>query len=61
METLKNLGTVLPLCDLVAIYDNTTAFRRFAIYKKGECVRQSSNIPDWYKNSILENEKIMHL
>mgnify|MGYP005789742297 CR=1 FL=1 len=32
-ESLINLGKVLPLCDLAAIYDNTSRFRRFAIFK----------------------------
>lgn len=48
VETLKNLKLVLPQCDLAAIYDNTESFRRFAIYKDGECVRLSKQIPEWY-------------
>ena len=37
-ENLINLGKVLPLCDLAAIYDNTSRFRRFAIFKKGNLI-----------------------
>lgn len=48
-ESLKNLHKVINLCDLVALYDNTDSFRRFAIYKSGELVRLSKNIPEWYK------------
>jgi predicted ABC-type ATPase len=50
VETLKNLKLLLPDCDLAAIYDNTNQFRRFAIYKCGECMRLSRNIPRWYQN-----------
>lgn len=48
VETLKNLEVVLPQCDLAAIYDNTNGFRRFAIFKNGKCMGESSNIPEWY-------------
>ena len=48
VESMKKLKMVLPVCDVVAIYDNTDAFRRFAIYKNGVCVRASSHIPNWY-------------
>ena len=48
-ESLKNLKTVIGLCDLAALYDNTTEFRRFAIYRNGEAVRVSHNLPVWYQ------------
>lgn len=47
-ESLSNLHKIIGLCDLAALYDNTNEFRRFAIYKSGEIVRLSKNIPDWY-------------
>jgi len=53
VETLKNLKEVLPKCDLVAIYDNTDNFRRFAIFKNGVCMRKSSRIPEWYDKLSL--------
>ena len=49
MESLKNLKKVIRLCDLTALYDNTIEFRRFAIYKNGEVIRISKNIPEWYQ------------
>ena len=52
-ETFKNLDIVLPVCDLVAFYDNTIVFRRFAIYKNGYSVRVSQNVPQWYRNQFL--------
>ena len=42
----------LPECDLAAFYDNTIEFRRFAIYKNGEPVRVSHEIPFWYEKFI---------
>lgn len=47
-ESLKNLHEIIDLCDLAALYDNTNEFRRFAIYKNGEIVRLSKNVPEWY-------------
>lgn len=47
-ESLSNLHKIIGLCDLAALYDNTTDFRRFAIYKSGEIVRLSKNIPQWF-------------
>lgn len=49
VHTFHNLKLVLPKCDLVAFYDNTIEFRRFAIYKNGNLVRLSHNTPIWYK------------
>ena len=48
-ETLEKLKEVLPVCDLVAIYDNSFDIRRFAIYKQGVCVKISKNVPRWFK------------
>lgn len=46
--------SVLPQCDLAAIYDNTEEFRRFAIYMNGKCMRISSSVPKWYQNVLKE-------
>lgn len=56
IETFDNLKTVLPECDLVAFYDNTIEFRRFAIYKHGKPIRVSQEIPLWYEK-FIENVK----
>lgn len=48
IETFRNLNNIMPLCDLVALYDNTTEFRRFAIYKNDKLIRLSDNVPNWY-------------
>lgn len=53
-ETLKNMKLVIPQCDLVAVYDNTEAFKRFAIFKGGKCVRISHRVPEWYQCIMKE-------
>ena len=47
-ETFKQLNTLLKECNLIAFYDNTESFRRFAICKNGELVRVSKNVPEWF-------------
>lgn len=49
VESLENLKKVIGLCDLAALYDNTTEFRRFAIYKNGRAVKVSHDVPSWYQ------------
>lgn len=49
VESLRNLKKAIKMCDLVALYDNTIEFRRFAIYKDGEIIRLSKNLPEWYQ------------
>ena len=56
VDTFYNLRLVLPECDLAAFYDNTIEFRRFAIYKEGNLVRVSHNVPLWYKRFIEDME-----
>ena len=53
-ESLINLGKVLPLYDLAAIYDNTSRFRRFAIFKKGNLIVLSKQSPAWYQKVQIE-------
>jgi len=48
VESKQNLKYIIPKCDLAVIYDNTDSFRRFALYKRGELIRISSRVPDWY-------------
>lgn len=52
VNTFDNLKLILPECDLTAFYDNTLEFRRFAIYKNGNPVRVSHNVPIWYKRFV---------
>ena len=48
-QSLKAFWEILPLCNLVAVYDNSETFRRFAIYKDGKLVRLSHNVPQWFE------------
>lgn len=52
-ESFKNLALIIPKCDLVALYDNTNQFRRFAIIKQGSVVVMSRNVPHWYKSRFI--------
>ena len=47
-QSFENLKLIIPLCSLVALYDNTMNFRRFAIYKSGKLARLSQNVPLWW-------------
>lgn len=47
-ETFKQLNILLKECNLIAFYDNTESFRRFAICKNGELVRVSKKVPKWF-------------
>jgi Uncharacterized protein conserved in bacteria len=53
-KSFKNLTKILSQCDWVVLYDNTKEFRRFAIYRQGEILRLSGNIPIWYKERFLD-------
>ena len=48
VETFQQLNSILKECNLVACYDNTESFRRFAICKNGKLVRISHNVPEWF-------------
>lgn len=50
IESNNNFSKVIGECDLIAVYDNTEEFRRFAIYKDGKCVRISSKVPAWFSH-----------
>jgi len=47
-QSLKNFWEIMPMCNLVAVYDNTDSIRRFAIYKDGVLVRKSHRVPEWF-------------
>lgn len=55
-ESFKNLAVIIPLCDLVALYDNTNQFRRFAILKQGNIVVLSKDIPNWYMSRFVDEQ-----
>lgn len=56
IETFQQLNLILDVCDLIAFYDNTESFRRFAICRKGKLVRISHNIPVWFSKVNIDNK-----
>ena len=48
VETFQQLNSILKECNLIAFYDNTESFRRFAICKSGKLVRISHKVPRWF-------------
>ena len=52
-ETFERLNSILKECNLIAFYDNTESFRRFAICKNGELVRISHNVPKWFSKVLV--------
>ena len=57
-ESFNGLKEAIPLCNLVAMYDNTKEFRRFAIYRDGVLVRKSHEIPQWFSQRFLRSTSI---
>ncbi len=55
-ETFQQLNSILKECNLIAFYDNTVSFRRFAICKNGELVRISQNVPTWFSKVEIEHK-----
>ena len=58
-ETFTRLNSILKECNLIAFYDNTESFRRFAICKNGELVRISRNIPEWFLKVQVDKELLV--
>ena len=54
IETFEQLNLILKECNLIAFYDNTENFRRFAICKNGKLVRVSHNVPKWFPKIKFE-------
>lgn len=55
-ETFQQLNSILKECNLIAFYDNTEIFRRFAICKNGELVRISQSVPAWFSKVEIERK-----
>lgn len=48
VESLAKLKSIVNICDLAVLYDNTDMFRQFAVLEKGERKYWSDLIPGWY-------------
>ena len=51
-ESLQNLKKVLPLCDLVVLYDNTDILVNIADFENGVCTRKVSKLPKWVEDIL---------
>ena len=51
-ESPLQLKAVLPICDLVVLYDNTEKFGRIADFENGICTRKVSKLPLWVKDIL---------
>jgi len=56
-NSFENIGKVLPFCDVVVVYDNTTAMEIVAKFVGGNLVYKAKAIPSW----ITDNEEFNDL
>ena len=47
-ESLRNLKTVLPLCDVATVYDNSNKLTLLSVFRKGICEWRTITPPPWY-------------
>ncbi|MGN0402077.1 MAG: zeta toxin family protein [Acetatifactor sp.] len=52
IESFEQLNRVKEKCDLVVLYDNTEAFKRFAIYQNGSLYGKTESIPMWFEKYV---------
>lgn len=52
IESFKRLKDIINICDSLIMYDNTSEFKRFAVYKEGKLIRLSDNEPMWYNEYV---------
>ena len=55
-ESFMQLKEIISQIDLLALYDNTVSFHRFAIYRNGKIVKKSHNCPEWFYKYVFEQE-----
>lgn len=51
-ESLQNLKKVVPLCDLLVLYDNTNLLVNIADFENGICTRKVSKLPKWVEDVL---------
>ena len=57
-ESFEHLNKVLCECNIAVLYDNTDAFKRFAIYKNGVLLSRTDEVPEWYKKYIRQDDMV---
>ena len=48
-ESLRALKELIPLCDIVRVYDNSEFFHIVAFFSNGECLYKAKPLPEWCK------------
>jgi predicted ABC-type ATPase len=51
-ESILNLKSIIDVCDVVRVYDNTRSFRKVASFCFGKCIDASEDIPKWLKEFL---------
>mgnify|MGYP004717172723 FL=1 len=51
-NSFYNLSKVIEKCNLLVLYDNSIAFKQFAIYKNGKIVYLLEDYPKWFKRFL---------
>ena len=56
-QSFENLKSILSICDIVVLYDNTKSFCPVATFYNGNCKGHTKEIPEWAKQFISQEEK----
>lgn len=51
-DSLRNLNTVIEMCDEINVYDNTEVLREIIYLKQGKIIWIDKNIPNWTNNIL---------
>lgn len=51
-DSLRNLNTVIEMCDEINVYDNTEVLREIIYLKQGKIIWINKNIPNWTNNIL---------
>ena len=46
-ESLNQLKFIMPLCDILELYDNTEVFAKAARFEQGICIEAKAKLPIW--------------
>lgn len=55
-ESIENLKTLLPICDIVEIYDNSIKLSKIAVYANGKSVYISKDLPEWFRSKFIASD-----
>lgn len=55
IKSLENLKLIIPMCDKVSIFSNTTVFNEVVSIVNGEVTQMINDLPEFIINAILDN------